>query len=188
MRAATRNGSALRLRCHGPGCGRVVNARRRDARYCSDACRQRAYRRRLRRPGLFSSTTDEWETPAELFATLDAEFRFDLDVCADAGNAKCARYFTREDDGLAQEWAGACWMNPPYGREIGRWMAKARDSAAAGAVVVCLVPARTDTRWWHDHAAHGEVRYLRGRLKFGGASAGAPFPSAVVVFRSGGAS
>jgi phage N-6-adenine-methyltransferase len=103
-------------------------------------------------------------------------------VCATAENAKCSRYFTIEDDGLAQEWRGRCWMNPPYGREIGAWMAKAWSSAAAGALVVCLVPARTDTPWWHDYAIKGEVEFLRGRLKFGGHKNPAPFPSAVVVF------
>jgi phage N-6-adenine-methyltransferase len=130
----------------------------------------------------FSSESPEWETPQELFELLDAEFGFTLDVCATAGNAKCARFFTSEDDGLAQEWTGVCWMNPPYGREIAAWIAKAHESGDAGATVVCLVPARTDTDWFWDHARHAEVRLLHGRLRFGEASSGAPFPSAVVVF------
>jgi phage N-6-adenine-methyltransferase len=134
-------------------------------------------------PGLMSSKTDCWETPRETFDALDAEFGFGLDVCALPGNAKCPRFFTPEDDGLSREWRGVCWMNPPYGREIGRWMRKALESSREGATVVCLVPARTDTAWWHECAARGEIRFIRGRLRFGGAKCGAPFPSAVVVFR-----
>lgn len=131
----------------------------------------------------FSSATDQWATPQSFFDTLDAAYRFELDVCADAGNAKCRRYFTEHDDGLAQEWAPArCWMNPPYGREIGKWMRKAYEESRRGATVVCLVPARTDTAWWHTYAMKGSVTFLRGRLKFGTATSGAPFPSAVVVF------
>lgn len=131
----------------------------------------------------FSSKTDDWATPMQTFRELDHEFGFGLDVCASADNAKCARYFTKEQDGLAQSWEGVCWMNPPYGEVIGQWMEKAYLSAEAGATVVCLVPARTDTAWWHDYAMRGEVRFLRGRLKFGAAENSAPFPSAVVVFR-----
>jgi phage N-6-adenine-methyltransferase len=132
----------------------------------------------------FSSATDLWSTPQWLFDLLDAEFGFETDVCALAQNAKCQRYFTPTTDGLAQEWSGTCWMNPPYGRAIERWVRKAHQSSLAGATVVCLLPARTDTNWWHGHVAHAaEVRFLRGRLRFGGAKSGAPFPSAVVVFR-----
>jgi phage N-6-adenine-methyltransferase len=129
---------------------------------------------------LMSSASAEWSTPDELFKVLDDEFGFTLDVCATAENAKCARYFTADDDGLAQHWTGVCWMNPPYGSAIKDWMAKAHDAARAGVTVVCLVPARTDTEWWWEHARHGEVRFLRGRLRFGDAAT-APFPSAVVV-------
>jgi phage N-6-adenine-methyltransferase len=129
---------------------------------------------------VYSSGSDDWPTPPELFALLDREFGFELDVCASPTNAKCERYFTRDDDGLAQLWGGVCWMNPPYGERIGEWMAKAHLAARDGATVVCLVPARTDTAWWWDHARHGEVRFLRGRLRFG-EGATAPFPSAVVV-------
>ena len=121
----------------------------------------------------------------ELFEDLDREFGFNLDPCATAENAKCERHFTRGDDGLTQEWTGRVFMNPPYGREIGNWMQKALEAAESTAeLVVCLVPARTDTRWWHDFAVQGEVRFLRGRLRFGDAQTGAPFPSAVVVFRN----
>jgi phage N-6-adenine-methyltransferase len=121
-----------------------------------------------------------------VFAALDAEFHFNLDPCATAANAKCARYFTRELDGLAQPWTGRVFMNPPYGREIGRWMCKARQSVESGEteLCVCLVPARPGSAWWHDFAAKGEVRFLRGRLRFGEGAAGAPFDSAIVVFRN----
>lgn len=132
----------------------------------------------------FSSKTDLWATPPEFFAKLHQEFSFELDVCALPENAKCPSYFTPEDDGLAQEWRGVCWMNPPYGREIGKWVRKAVDSARAGATVVCLVPARTDTAWWHEYVTRAsEIRFVRGRLKFGAAANSAPFPSAIVVFR-----
>lgn len=131
----------------------------------------------------FSSKTDLWETPQDTFDKLAAEFGpFTLDVCATSDNAKCQRYYTREDDGLAQPWDGVCWMNPPYGRGIKAWMRKAYEASRSGATVVCLVPARTDTAWWHDYAMKGQIRFLRGRLKFGGAANSAPFPSAVVVF------
>jgi phage N-6-adenine-methyltransferase len=130
----------------------------------------------------FSSKTDLWATPQDLYDKYHARYAFELDVCATAGNTKCSRYFTVADDGLAQEWRDRCWMNPPYGREIGAWMRKAWSSAEAGALVVCLVPARTDTAWWHDYAVKGDVEFLRGRLKFGGHKNSAPFPSAVVVF------
>ncbi len=131
----------------------------------------------------FQSDRHTWETPRELFGRLDREFSFTLDVCAFPETAKCERYFTPVDDGLAKEWSGVCWMNPPYGREIGKWMQKAFEASKHGCTVVCLVPARTDTEWWHRFSLKGEVRFLRGRLKFGGAKSGAPFPSAIVIFR-----
>ena len=124
-------------------------------------------------------------TPQEFFDKLNAEFGFTLDVCATNENAKCESYYTKQDDGLAQPWRGNVWMNPPYGREIGRWMEKANEAAKEGATVVCLVPARTDTKWWHECAIQHEVRFIRGRLKFGDAKNSAPFPSAVIVMRSG---
>jgi phage N-6-adenine-methyltransferase len=133
----------------------------------------------------FSSETDEWPTPQDFFDRLNEEFHFELDVCATHENAKCPRYFTRRENGLLQQWTGVCWMNPPYGREIGQWVKKAYESALGGATVVCLLPSRTDTAWWHDYCMKGEIRFVRGRLKFGDASENAPFPSAVVVFRPG---
>lgn len=137
--------------------------------------------------GLFSSASSEWETPQKFFETLDVEFGFTLDVCARPENAKCPRYFSPEEDGLRQEWAPeVCWMNPPYGREIGKWIQKAYEEAQKGATVVCLLPSRTDTAWWHEYVMRAaEVRFIRGRLRFGGAENGAPFPSCVVVFRPG---
>ncbi len=133
---------------------------------------------------LFASKRTDWETPQELFDGLNAEFRFDLDVCASAENAKCRRFFTVEDDGLTQPWDSVCWLNPPYGRGMERWLRKAFHAAQNGALVVCLVPARTDTRWWHLYVVRSsEIRFLRGRLRFQGAANSAPFPSAVIVFR-----
>lgn len=131
----------------------------------------------------FSSTTDLHATPQDFFDKLNAEFSFTLDVCANHENHKCADYFTKEQDGLKQEWSGVCFMNPPYGREIGLWMKKANEAFKNGSIVVCLVPARTDTSWWHDYAIQHEVRFIRGRLKFGDAKNSAPFPSAVIVMR-----
>lgn len=131
----------------------------------------------------FSSDRDTWATPREFYAGLLDEFPFELDVCALPENAKSERYFTPEIDGLKQDWSGICWMNPPYGRQIGQWMKKAYESSRGGSTVVCLVPARTDTRWWHDFAMKGEIRFIKGRLKFEGAEHNAPFPSALVIFR-----
>ena len=142
-------------------------------------------------PALFSSQKDDWETPQELFDELNREFRFTLDVCATPQNRKVSNFYTKEDDALKQDWHGVCWMNPPYGREIGKWVEKAAYEAWHGATVVCLLPARTDTRWWHDYIGDNEnhcpregveIRLLKGRLKFGGSKNSAPFPSAIVIF------
>lgn len=126
----------------------------------------------------------EWGTPPRFFAELDREFGFTLDVCATKDNAKCQKFFTKEQDGLAQEWTGTCWMNPPYGRTIGQWLRKAAESRAT---VVCLVPSRTDNFWWHQWVMMAdEIRFVRGRLRFVGAGDGAKFPSAIVIFRGRG--
>lgn len=133
--------------------------------------------------GMFTSTTDLWETPQDFFDRLDAEFGFELDACALPENAKCARHYTPEQDGLSQLWTGTVWCNPPYGRQIGRWVEKAAQSAAEGATVVMLLPARTDTQWFHRYiCGKAEVRFVAGRLKFGGAKWNAPFPCMVCVF------
>jgi phage N-6-adenine-methyltransferase len=131
----------------------------------------------------FSSATPEWATPQELFDELAHIFGgFTLDPCATSSNAKCKQFFTLEDDGLSKPWTGKVFMNPPYGREIGKWVRKAWEESLRGALVVCLLPARVDTRWWHDYAKKGHVYFLRGRLKFGSSRNSAPFPSALVTF------
>lgn len=131
----------------------------------------------------YSSATGEWSTPDDLFLALDAEFHFETDVCATTDNAKCPVFYTEEEDGLAQPWTGTCWMNPPYGDVIPRWVEKARLTAETGeGRVVALVPARVDTGWWWRNCIRYEIRFLRGRLKFGGGDTSAPFPSAVIVF------
>jgi len=131
----------------------------------------------------FSSATAEWPTPQALFDDLASVYGgFTLDPCATPDNAKCARFFTKEQNGLEQPWSGRVFMNPPYGREIGLWIKKAWEESLQGTLVVCLLPARVDTRWWHDYAKKGHVHFLRGRLKFGRAQNSAPFPSAIVTF------
>lgn len=133
---------------------------------------------------LMSSATDNWSTPDWLFDRLNTEFGFTLDPCADERNARCPRYFTRVQDGLSRKWTGRVFMNPPYGAEISAWVEKAWWSMANGhaELVVCLLPARTDTSWWHRYVIRGEIRFIRGRLKFGRSVNSATFPSVVVVF------
>ena len=134
---------------------------------------------------LFSSESVEWATPQWLFDALNIEFSFTLDPCCTAENTKVKdNFFTRQEDGLSQDWGThSVFMNPPYGKEISQWMEKAFHSSLNGATVVALVPARTDTKWWHDLSMKGEIRLLRGRIKFVGGKHSAPFPSAVVIFR-----
>ena len=137
--------------------------------------------------GLFSSECQTWATPIALFKHYDDIYHFDLDVCANKHNRKVDKYFDVAIDGLAQPWAGSCWMNPPYGREIQKWMKKAIEEVAIGnaAVVVCLLPARTDTAWWHDYAMKGAIEFIRGRVRFEGGKYNAPFPTAIVIFEKG---
>ena len=130
----------------------------------------------------FASNTDLWETPQDFFDRYNEKFGFTIDVCATPENAKCEVFFTKEQDALKQKWEGVCWMNPPYGRTIKDWMKKAYEASLQGATVVCLVPARTDTKWWHDFAMKGTIEFIKGRLKFGGHRFNAPFPNAVVIF------
>lgn len=133
--------------------------------------------------GMFTSNTDMWATPQYFFDKLNDEFNFNTDVCAIKSNAKCLNFFTPKDNGLSQKWEGVCYMNPPYGREIGKWVKKAKLESENGATVVCLLPARTDTKWFHDHIyGFAEIRFVKGRLKFGESKNSAPFPSMVVVF------
>lgn len=138
----------------------------------------------------FSSASHEWCTPPALFAALDKEFAFTLDAAASDDNALCATYFTKASDALTQTWSGTVYCNPPYGPGIGAWIAKGYAEAQAGSTVVMLVPARTETAWWHDYVMRAaEVRLIRGRLSFindyDGAGHNAPFPSCIVVFRPG---
>lgn len=134
-------------------------------------------------PALLSSQTDEWATPQDLFDELNGTFHFTLDPCATPENAKCAKFYTKEQDGLKQDWGGeVIWCNPPYGREIGKWIQKCAEHRG---VAVMLIPARTDTRWWHSYIGKNpdaHVYFIKGRLKFGNARNCAPFPSAIVVY------
>ena len=133
---------------------------------------------------MFSSDNMTWETPWDLFLKLHGEFNFTLDVCTLPETAKCHRYFTPEIDGLNQDWSSdICWMNPPYGRDIKIWMKKAYEESLRGAIVVCLIPARTDTLYWHLYCMKAaEIRLIKGRIKFGNSINSAPFPSAIVIF------
>jgi len=134
---------------------------------------------------LFSSKDTTWETPQHFFNKLDVEFGFNLDPCASPSTAKCSKYYTEEDDGLAQDWGGhTVFCNPPYGRDIKKWIQKAYyESLKPNTKVVLLIPSRTDTIYWHDYIMRAkEIRFVRGRLKFGNSKNSAPFPSAVVIF------
>ena len=141
----------------------------------------------MNKKALFSSQNPSWSTPQYLFDELDAEFGFTLDPCADDDNHKCGHYYTEEQDGLAQDWSGeVVFCNPPYGHQIGKWVEKAFREVYAGGcrTAVLLLPARTETRWFHDFIYHrAEVRFIKGRLRFSGATVNAPFPSMVVVFK-----
>ena len=134
---------------------------------------------------LLSSNRDDWETPQDLFDALHRVFGFVFDVCANDSNKKCDGFFSKSTNALTSEWKDSpCWMNPPYGRNIGNWVKKAYESSINHrTTVVCLLPARTDTRWWHDFCTKGEIFYLKGRLKFSESKNSATFPSAIVVFR-----
>lgn len=134
----------------------------------------------------FSSKSNEWTTPQHLFDELNQEFNFTLDPCATEENAKCSKHFTIEDDGLSKDWSNdVVFMNPPYGREIKKWIKKAYEESLNGATVVCLIPARTDTMYWHDFIFDkaDDIRFLKGRLKFGNGKNSAPFPSAIVIYK-----
>lgn len=137
---------------------------------------------------LLSSNLMDWETPIELFDELDREFHFTLDPCCYARTAKCAKFFTEEDDGLAQDWSNdIVFMNPPYGKEMPKWIEKAYLESLKGATVVCLIPSRTDTKYFHDYIKpYASIRFLKGRVKFlqhGESRDPAPFPSMICIFR-----
>jgi len=135
---------------------------------------------------MFSSLSNEWETPPDLFKKLDDEFHFTLDPCCTHENHLCPTYYTKEDDGLSKDWSGhIVYVNPPYGREIGKWVKKCHDEK--GAVCVMCIPARTDTRWFHEYIyGKAEIRFLRGRIKFKNRAINkvnsAPFPSMIVIY------
>mgnify|MGYP002410489307 CR=1 FL=1 len=135
---------------------------------------------------MFSSKNMNWETPQNLFDKLDSEFHFTLDVCATKETAKCKNYYTPEIDGLKQDWQGIVYMNPPYGRKLLKlWIKKAYEESLKGITVICLIPARTDTLYFHNYCMKAkEIRFIKGRLKFVGAKDPAPFPSAIIVFRN----
>lgn len=136
---------------------------------------------------LLSSTSNEWETPQAFFDRLNIEFHFTLDAAASPENAKCGNYYTERENALRQTWHDVVWCNPPYGRAIGRFVEKGYKEAQLGAaIVVMLIPSRTDTRYWHNYVMKAkEIRFVKGRLKFGDSTNSAPFPSAVVVFEAG---
>lgn len=129
----------------------------------------------------YSVKRDDWGTPDDLFFMLDKEYGFEIDVCANEENHKCDVFYTKEDDGLSKEWQGVCWCNPPYGRQISKWVKKAYESDSA--TVVMLLPARTDTSWFHNYVLpYAEIKFIRGRIQFDGAKYNAPFPSMIAVF------
>jgi len=130
----------------------------------------------------FNTGRQDWETPDEIFIPLHKEFKFNLDVCATAKNKKVKNYLSRKVDALSKEWKGTCWMNPPFGQQ-GKWVKKAYQESKKGNTIVCLLPARTNTCWWHDYAMKGEVRFIKGRPKFKGAKHGLPQPLAIVIFK-----
>ena len=135
---------------------------------------------------LFSSKEEKWATPQDFFDKLNDEFHFTLDAAASPDNAKCANYFTEEQDGLVQSWGGhTVWCNPPYCRKTGLWVKKAyEEHQRTGCTIVMLLPSRTDVRWFHDYIlGKAEIRFIKGRLKFGGNKNSAPFPSIVVIYR-----
>lgn len=140
---------------------------------------------------LFSSKRPDWATPSDLFDKLDQEFGFTLDVCATSENAKCRRFYSPQDDGLSlrSPWGPGeiIWCNPPYGRGIGDWLARGyHASIELGSTCVFLLPARTDTKWFHEFKDKtAEIRFIKGRIKFVGAGSSAPFPSMILIFKPG---
>ena len=138
-------------------------------------------------PALMSSARGDWETPADLYAELDQVYNFELDVCASDQNHKAPRWYTESEDGLTQPWRGRVWCNPPYGRTVKLWVARAIwavQSQQTAPVAVLLLPARTDTQWFHTYLYQRPgvtVQFLKGRLTFVGAPSPAPFPSLLAV-------
>ena len=134
----------------------------------------------------YMSRSNEWTTPPDLFNKLNLKYNFTLDPCCTKESALCDKYYTIEDDGLQKDWSGEIvFMNPPYGREIGKWIEKAYKESLKGAVVICLIPSRTDTKYWHNFIFPyaSDIKFIKGRLKFGDGKNPAPFPSALVEFK-----
>lgn len=138
----------------------------------------------MKHTAAFLSTREDWETPQALFDHLNDKYRFTLDAAASPENAKCPNYYTVDDDALSCNWDGVVWCNPPYSHGIGKWVEKARLESVRGATVVMLIPARTDTRWFHRDVFGGasQLYFISGRLRFSGSDVNAPFPSCVAVF------
>ena len=134
---------------------------------------------------LCSSASDEWETPQYLFDSLNDEFHFTLDPCSTDQNAKCDKHYTKEQNGLKQDWSGeTVYCNPPYGRQIGDWVRKCFEHFIGGGIAVMLIPARTDTKWFHEYVyGKAEIRFIKGRLHFSGSKWNATFPSMIVVYK-----
>lgn len=134
---------------------------------------------------LFSSNTVEWETPQDFFDRLNEEFHFTLDPCCTDENAKCEKHFTKEQNGLSQDWTGeTVYCNPPYGRDMPKWIKKCYEHFIGGGTAVMLIPARTDTKAFHEYIyGNAEIRFIRGRLRFSGSKWSAPFPSMIVIYR-----
>jgi len=134
---------------------------------------------------LHSKKSDEWVTPQQVFDKLNEEFFFSLDAAATSENAKCQKYFTKEDNALFQQWFGNVWLNPPYSR-CKDFVKKAYEEVLEGncKLVVLLIPSRTDTRWFHEYIyGQAEIRFIKGRLKFSDSKNAAPFPSMLVIFK-----
>ena len=150
----------------------------------------------MNRDLMFSSANNRWCTPKDFFNKLDQEFDFTLDPCCTEKSALCKQYFTPNEDGLKQNWGGyRVFVNPPYGRQIGKWVKKCyEEGQKPNTTVVMLIPARTDTRYFHDYIfGKTEIRFIKGRLKFINLDyegdekdrkmSSAPFPSCIVIFR-----
>lgn len=133
----------------------------------------------------FESASKDWETPPELFDILDKEFHFTIDIAADEQNAKVNIFYSKQQDALTKPWTGICWLNPPYGRDLKKWIKKAYvESRKTGTIIVMLIPSRTNTVWWHTYCMRAsEIRFIKGRPKFVGAKDGLPQPLAIVVFK-----
>jgi len=136
------------------------------------------------RKNIFKSKSTEYETPNEIFDPLKKEFDLKVDVCATKENTKCNIYFTKQEDAFTREWHkyGNCWMNPPWGKDLKKWVKKAFEESQKGITVVCLLPVRSNTNWWHDYCMKGEIRFLKGEIKFCGMDRGLWLPCSIVIF------